>query len=150
MTLDDRLTRGFLAGILAGIPTILTGLVLRFVLHATTLLYADFAAILVFGHKAPTLTGKLFSLLVVFMFWGFLGIVFSYLIRYFNSQNLLFKGLLWGALVWFLSYVVTLLFKVPGLLIIPVKTAISQLFGGLIWGGLLAEIFGYLDKKVRS
>lgn len=150
MTLDDRFTRGLLAGVLAGIPAIFLGLTARFVLHATTLMYTDFAAILVFGRKAETLAGHLFSGVIVFMFWGFLGIVFAYIISYITSKNLILKGLTWGAAVWFLSYVTTLFFKVPGLLVIPTKTAISQLVGGLIWGGLLALVFNWLDRKVNS
>ena len=147
MTLDDRLTRGFLAGVLAGIPTIITGLITRFILHATTLLYTDFASILVFGTKAQTIKGHIFSFVVVCMFWGLDGIIFAYLISKVTSKNILLKGFIWGGLIWFFSYVTTLLFKVPGLLIIPEKTAISQLVGGVIWGGLLAIIFNYLDKK---
>lgn len=150
MTLDDRLTRGLLAGVLAGIPGILIALTSRFVLHTTTLLYSDFAAILIYGKKAETIGGHLFSGLVVFMFWGFLGILFAYLIRYVTSKNLILKGMLWGGMVWFLAYAITLLFKVPGLLIIPVKTAVSNFVGGLIWGGLMALTYGYLDRKVKS
>lgn len=150
MTLNDRLTRGLLAGMVAGFPSLAWGLFSKHVLHFTTLLYSDFAAILTYGKKAETISGQLFSQLVVFMFWGLGGIVFAYLVRYVTSKNLILKGFLWGAMVWFLSYVITVLYKVPGILIIPLKTAVSQLIGGLIWGGFLAVCFNYLDQKVKS
>lgn len=150
MTLNDRLTRGFFAGILAGIPAYLVGLILRFVFHATTLNFPDWAAIMIFGKKAETLLGQVFSVFVASLFWGFLGIVFAYIIHYVSSKNLFLKGLIWGALVWFVIYAITLLFKVPGLLTIAEKTSISQLVEALIYGGFLAIFFKYLDRKVKS
>lgn len=150
MTLDDRLTRGFLAGLLAGLPSLAWGMFSRHILQFTTLLYTDFASFLIYGKKGNTSMEMLFSQLVVFLFWGLGGIVFAYLVCYVTSKNLMLKGFLWGGIVWFISYVITVLFKVPGLETIPLKTAASQLIGGLIWGGALALILGYIDKKVKG
>jgi len=150
MALNDRFTRGLIAGIIAGLVSFSWGLLSRHVLHFTTLLYSDFAAILTYGAKAQSLQAKIFAQLVVFMFWGFGGILFAYFIKYVGSKNIVLKGAFWGTFTWFISYVITLLFKVPGLEKIPTNTAVSQFIGSLAWGIPLAFVFNYLDKKLDS
>lgn len=147
MTLEDRFTRGFLAGLIAGTITLPWGLISKYLLKFSEMMYSDFAAFLIYGKKLETLIEMIFSQLVVFGFWGLGGVAFVFLIPYITSKNLILKGLIWGAFIWFSSYVVTLLFKVKGLEIIDVNTSISQLIGAFIWGGALAAIIKYLDKK---
>lgn len=146
MTLDDRLTRGFFAGILGGFPTLVWGLVSKYILRFTTLLYADFASVLMMGHKPDGIGEQLFSHFAVFMFYGLLGTVFAYMIKHVSSRNLAFKGILWGGIVWFASYAITLLYKVPEFTTIPLRTSISQLMGSALWGYVTALSFAYLDK----
>lgn len=150
VTLNDRFTKGFLAGLIAGIPALAWGLLSRYVLHFTTLLYKDFAAILTYGNPARGILANLFAQAVVFFFFGFNGVLFSYLTRIISTKNLVLKGGLWGSAIWFASYTITLFFKVPGLLHIPPKTSISQLVGGLIWGVALAVVLKYLDRVTQS
>lgn len=52
MTLHDRLTRGLIAGMVAGVVSLLWGLFSFHILKSTRLLYTDFAAILTYGTKA--------------------------------------------------------------------------------------------------
>lgn len=150
MTLNDRLTRGFLAGVLGGIASVAWGMLSRYILHFTTLLYSDFAGVLILGRKVETTGEKIFFQLVVFLFFGLLGIILAYIVRYTTSKNMLFKGVLWGGVVWFSSYAITLLFKVPDLHTIPFPTAISQLIGGVLWGFFTAVALGYLDRRVYA
>lgn len=150
MTLNDRFVQGLIAGICGGISSLAWGMFSRYVLRFTTMLYADFAAALVYGQKAANLPEKLFSHFVVFMFFGLDGILFAFLLKAINRKNLLLKGLFWGGLIWFISYVITLLFKVPGLLKVPFRTAVSQLIGGLIWGATTALVLNYLEDKVPA
>ncbi|HBV86256.1 hypothetical protein [Desulfosporosinus sp.] len=150
MILEDRFTRGFIAGLIGGVGSLAWGLFSKSILKFTELLYTDFASILIYGNKASSFIEKAFAQFVVFGFWGLGGILFILLIPYLTSKNLIFKGAFWGAFIWFASYVITLLFKVKGLEIISVNTSISQLIGGLIWGGLLAIAIKYLDRKVKK
>jgi len=150
MTLDDRFTKGLIAGICGGFISLSWGLTSKFILHFTTLLYADFAAALVYGRKAHDILEIAFSLLVVFMFFGAGGIAFAYLIRHIGSQNIILKGLFWGSAIWFASYVMSILYKVPELQHIPLKTSVSQLIGGFIWGSTMAWAYNYLDQKTSK
>ena len=150
MILDDRFTRGLLAGVLGGIPALVWGLLSKYVLRFTDMLFLEFAAILVYGKPAVTLADRVFAQVVVFAFYGICGILFVFLVPYITSKNLVLKGFIWGAFIWFFSYMVTFLFKVPGLLNMNLSTSVSQLIGGVVWGVFLAIVLQYFDKRVKS
>lgn len=86
MILDDRFTRGFIAGLIGGIGSLAWGIFSKSILKFTELLYSDFAAILIYGVKASSSIEKAFAQFVVFGFWGLGGIVFILLIPYLTSN----------------------------------------------------------------
>jgi uncharacterized membrane protein YagU involved in acid resistance len=134
---------------LAGIFSLAWGLFSLHVIHFTSLLYTDFAAILIYGERINTTIAKVFAQIAVFFFWGLDGIVFAFITPYIGSRNLVLKGALWGVFVWFFAYTVTLLYKVPGLEKIDPNTAISQAIGALAWGIPMALILNYLGTKLK-
>jgi uncharacterized membrane protein YagU involved in acid resistance len=148
--LKDRLTRGLLAGILAGLVTFPWGLASKYILKTADILYMDFAAIHIYGKRPENLAEMAFAQLAVFGLFGVCGILFVYLIPYITSMNLKLKGLLWGAIIWFSTYSITILFKVPGLEYISLLNSISNLIGALIWGLALAIALEYLDTKAKQ
>lgn len=150
MDLKDRLTRGFLAGVIGGVVAFPWGLISKYILKSADILYNDFAAIHIYGKRPDVLVEMMFAQLAVFGLFGVCGILFVYLIPYVTSRNLVFKGLIWGATIWFTTYAITTLFKVPGLERITMINSISNLIGALIWGGALAIVLNYLDKRAKQ
>lgn len=150
MFLEDRLTRGFIAGILGGLVAFPWALISKFIFKTADILYMDFAAIHIYGKRPDNLIEMIFAQFIVFGLFGALGIIFVYLIPYVTSMNLILKGLIWGAAFWFFSYAITLLFKVRGLELITFSNSFSNLIGALIWGGTLAISLQYLDRKANQ
>lgn len=144
--LADRFTRGALAGFIAAIPvTILNHL--SKVLFATVS-WSDFAGTMIFGHKPQDLLEFSFASGGELFFTSLVGGIFALLIPSLTSRNLLFKGWTYSCLVWFGSYAVTLLFKVPGLAGTNFKSAFSNFVGASLWGILLGYFLIKLTKKL--
>lgn len=146
--LNDRFTRGFVAGLIAGVVLFPINMLSKILFN--TLSYADFASILIYGHKSKNLLELVFAIGGVFFFEGILGGIFAHLITGITGRNLLFKGWVFSCLVWLGSYAVTLLFKVPGLLDIPFKTALSNFIGATIWGLFLTYALVKLDTRFNK
>ncbi|PKM80533.1 MAG: hypothetical protein CVU89_13355 [Firmicutes bacterium HGW-Firmicutes-14] len=147
MFIKDRLTRGLLAGLSAGIVTKIYDL-LAFHYGISTLRWLDFAGIMIYGRKPVALGEQVFATFGTWFFHALLGIIFVFLIqRVFSSDNLLLKGWFYSISWWFIIYAVFQLFKVPELASIPLKTALSSFVGASIWGLLLALALHWLDRK---
>lgn len=149
MILNDRFTRGFLAGLFGGVISLSWGLFSKFVLDFTDILFGEFAAILIYGRPALSLGDHLFAQVALFGFYGLCGIVFVLSIPYLSSKNLYLKGCLWGGLIWFSSHAVTILFKVPELTILDLSTSVSHFIGALIWGFFMVLALDYLTKRIK-
>ncbi|MFP4662215.1 MAG: hypothetical protein ACLFPF_08490 [Halanaerobiales bacterium] len=140
----DRFTRGFFAGIMAAVIQLVVGLVLYY-LEFTELLWLNFASVLIYGREPLLFAEQVFSELSVFFFSGLMGILFAYLLTYTTSNNYLLKGFVFAETVWFSTFSITLLFKIPEFRIITFKTSVSNFILSAIWGLLLAEILHRFD-----
>jgi hypothetical protein len=145
--LKDRFTRGFLSGLIAAIPS-LAFAIISFSLKWTTLRWAHFAALLIYGRKSTNLGENVFSSLAVFFFCGMLGIICAFIVPKISSTNYLLKSWVFSIAIWFFVFVVTFLFKVPGLLIIPYKTAVSNFIEATIWGLSLGYGLKWFDRRL--
>lgn len=149
MILKDRFTRGFLSGVIAGIP-VLTFSLIASLFGWTTLRWSNFAAILIYGQRSATLNEEIFSALGVFFFCGILGIICAFIIPKISSSNFLLKSWIFSITVWFFVFVITLFYKVPGLLIIPYQTAVSNFIEATIWGLTLGYCLKWFDNRLKS
>ena len=149
ISINDRFTRGMVAGFLAWIPTLVINSAARF-LNISTLMYLDFAAVMVYGHRPTNTFETYFALAVTLMFMSVLGGVFAYLLKWIGPQSYIMKGWVFGAGVWFSVYAITLLYKAPQLTTVPFKTAIANFAGASIYGIVLAYILIYLNGKFEA
>lgn len=149
MFIRDRFTRGMLAGIVAGIITKVYDL-LAFSFHFSTLRWFDFSGIMIYGKKPLNLWEQIFATLGVWFFHAILGVIFVLLIqRLVSSDNLFLKGWLYGVAWWFIIYAIAHLYKVPQLVLVPLKTSVSNFVGASIWGVTLAAVVRWLDTKAK-
>lgn len=142
---DDRFTRGFAAGLVAG----LTILPLNFLskMFFGALAYADFAGILIYGHKPHSLSEVLLACFGVIFFEALLGGIFAHLIIGVTSKNLYLKGWAFSCFIWFGSYAITLLYKVPEIMNISFISAFSNFISATIWGLVLANVIVRLNTR---
>lgn len=145
--LNDRFTRGLLAGIIAGILTKVYDLT-AYYLHFSTLRWFDVAGTLIYDRKPFSFWEAFFATLGTWFFHTFLGVIFVYLIKKpLLSNNLILKGWFYGVAWWFIIFAVIILFKVPDISLVPLKTSLSNFVGASIWGLLLASALQWLDRK---
>ena len=150
MFIKDRVTRGMIAGFIAGVITKIYDLT-AFYLGISTLRWLDFAGLMMYGKKPAYLSYQIFATLGTLFFHALLGIVFVILIRQLlTSNNLLLKGWFFGVTLWFVIFSVFHLFKIPDLNFVPLKTAVSSFVGASIWGLTLAKIVHWLDNKIKQ
>lgn len=148
MDLRDRLTRGFVAGVIAAIATNIYGFT-SYALDLNTLRYPDWIGIVIFNHAPPfTSFQVILATLVHLVFGGIIGTIFVYLIPQVTSKNLLFKGWLFGFSVFIIIYSLDLVLQLEGLAVIPFKTTLSDFIGASIYGLVLAEVAKWLTNKL--
>ena len=146
---DDRFTRGFLAGVLAGIPTFIFN-VGSSLLNLTTVLWLDIMAIFLYGREPLTLGEMAFASLTTFGFVGALGAVFAYLLTGLSHENIIFKAWVFSVAVGFSTFAITQLFAVPEMAFVPLQTVALNFAGASVWGLSLGPILNWLTKKVES
>lgn len=109
-------------------------------INFTDLRFVDWAAVLVYGDKATTLTQLLLGQFVQFLWLGFLGVVFVYLVPIITSRGVVIKGAFYGVFVGFAVYSVSTMLKVQYMAKTSFETSASNYIGGFIWGIVTAEV----------
>lgn len=142
----DRLTIGFVSGLMGGIAMNIINYIEYYVLHSTDTRYLDYLAVLIWGKKPTTLWATIFAQGAQFLFAAFLGAVFIFFIKKVTSKNLIFKGWFYGAIAWFLIYAIGVTFKVPVLGVKPQITAASTFISCSIYGIVTAISVAWLNK----
>lgn len=147
--LKDRYTRGFVAGLLAGIISLGFNL-FSYYIHFSTLVWGDFIAGFVFRRKTANSWEYILAMGLGVIFTAVLGTMFSLIIPQIKSKYLWFKGLIYSDVLWFAIYSITIMFRIPSLTVIPSKTALSSLISASIWGILLGVFLNFLDRKTEE
>lgn len=145
MTINDRLTQGFISGLLAGIILNITDFISYF-LNIVEITYLDWAGTILFGYQPESVYEYILSLVAQILFSGILGILFAYIIPFIKSKNIFFKGLLFGLSVWFLIYAAGVVFDIQGLVIMHPDTVFSDIITVSIYGISLAYFFNRFIK----
>ncbi len=146
--IEDRLTRGFWAGVLAGIPTFFANLISHLLFDTKMFLYFD--SIAVYGRPPENLIEKLFASFDTTLFIGFLGVIFSYLIPKVSSRNLIFKSWFFGKKVWFFIYAIAVMFKLPTITTVTFSNAFSNFVSASVWGISLGYVYRWLDQRAAN
>jgi len=145
--MQDKLTRGFFAGILGGLAANIWSL-FSGAIGFTKLRFVDWSSIIIFAHTPPfTLGETAWAFFAQLLYTGILGILFVYLISKATTRNLLFKGWIFGEAIWFFTYALTTLFKVEGTIPIALTTAISDFISASLFGLVQARAIQMLPYR---
>ncbi len=140
MTIDDKFTRGWVAGTLGG----LVGGILSFLLYnigITKMRFSDWSAILIFGRTQPfSLADQIYSLIIAAGSTGITGIIFAFLIPVISEKNIYFKGWIIFLIPWWMLYLFTGLSKTEGTLNLSVMTTLSD--------GIVTSVIGLVSVYI--
>ncbi|MEW5954099.1 MAG: hypothetical protein AB1815_10315 [Bacillota bacterium] len=145
----DRLARGFIAGLTAGVAMNVISHIF-FNLGWAELRYLDWAGVMIYGYRPVTFYEVAFAQLAQLIFVGVLGVVFACLIPLLTSRNYHLRGWLFSSFIWFLLHGITLLFDVEATIPMHVGTAATNLIGASVYGITLAEVLRMLDHKIKA
>ncbi len=146
--MEDRLYRGFVAGVVGGIAAT-TLSQLAYFWGLTTLRLMDWAALLIFAHTPPFSMGEqMFSVFIHVAWCGAVGSVFAYFLLRVTSRKIIFKGWMIGTTPYFLIYLLTSLFQTPGTVPTPLATALSNYVTATVFGIVMGYSLKVLDQAV--
>lgn len=151
LELSDRLTMGFIAGIVAGIVMNIESYV-AYALDLDTLRFVDWSGVIIFGHQPPFSVGEiLFAQLCQLFITGVLGIIFVYLIPRVTSENIVLKGWIYSVATWLVIYVLDIfLLEIEGITELPLRSAVSNIVGASFYGLVLAWLTKRFANKLPS
>lgn len=131
--MKDRYTMGLIAGLCGGLAGAATNFVADLILKTKILRFIDFSGVFVLGHFPRGIGEILFSLFTFFGFAATLGVAFTHFFSL-TKPYLLLKATHFGLGVWFFSYAVTILFKVPELAYVSLTAALTNFFAAVAYG----------------
>ncbi|HHX77196.1 MAG TPA: hypothetical protein GX697_02455 [Firmicutes bacterium] len=147
--MEDRFTNGFIAGLIGGIGMSILNL-LSYYLGIAEVLYSEWGSVLVLGHRHATVTEALIGQASQLFFAAINGVLFAYLIAIISNRYYYFKGWVFGLVVWFGSYVITILYKLTPLTPLKPDTVISNIVTASVYGLVLAWSLLWLTLREKA
>jgi len=145
--LKDRFTNGLIAGAVAGVVVNILSFI-QYALGQTEYVYFHFSSLLIFG-RLPLMTSEIVWLTFTnIVFTAIFGAIFAYLTLLIGSKFMYIKSVLYGAIVWYLWYLLTTKLAAPGVIeIITLKTSISTTINTAIFGLIIGIVYSYIQNK---
>jgi hypothetical protein len=147
MIINDRFTRGWIAGTCGGI----FGGILDFLPYyvgISKLRLSDWSAILIFGRIPPfSLADQVYGVMVLAGGMGVIGIIFAFLLPMITEEKIYFKGWIIFLVPWWIIYLLTALAETKGTLNLSVMTTFSNGIAITIIGLTTVYIYRLLEPK---
>lgn len=147
--MKDRITRGFIAGIISGIVPFALNFG-SYYINFTTARWSEFMGVLLFGSPPATIGKVIFAVIAVFIFLGFLGTIFALTVPLVSSRSYLLKGFMYGTAIWFISFSATTFFQIAELQAPPLKTAVTNFISASLWGIMLGLTLNWVDDRLKQ
>ena len=144
--MTDRFTNGFLTGFLSAFVPFVFNFGSR-ALGFSTLVWSDFMGLFILGRRPENTLELIYTICLQFRFLSILGSLFPLILTLISSKRYIFKGALYGITIWFILFSLPNLLQISGLGRIPLKTAISNFLGALLWGIALSFILKKIDRR---
>jgi len=145
----DRVSAGFLAGIIAGIAmNIVDWIGSGIGLYEERLL--NWSAIALYGRLPINAIEIVFAQISQLFFSGFIGLLIASMFLRLTSENYLVKGWIFGVLAWFGLYALSSAMRLPTLETHEFNAVFSHFISASIYGIVFVLVLNRLDKKVRS
>jgi len=145
---EDRFTRGFIAGLIGGIAMNILNYIARTWLHLPRSYVVNYTGVVIFGHQPDTTAEYLFSLFSQIGFAGFLGIIFAYLLLVIRNKNIVLKGVIFANVFWFFVFSLGTVCKLPLIQDPSIATVISHFINASFYGLVLALTLYRLNRII--
>lgn len=150
MTINDRFTRGWVAGTCGGFLGAIFSLLSCYI-GISTLRLSDWSAILIFGRVPPfSLVDQVYAIIVLAGSLGVIGVIFAFVLPLLSEENIYFKGWIIFLIPWWIIYLLTALAKTEGTLNLSVKTTFSNGIATSIIGVAAVYIYRLLGPKTNK
>ncbi len=136
-----------MSGIIAGVLMQALNLLLVKVLNFGQDLLLDYSGEMLIGSRPTTLLEMIISSIGHFIWTGFLGVLFIYLLLGINSNFIIAKGIIFSLVSWFLLYGAGIMFNVPLLKTNTILTVISIGITGIVFGVAVPVVITLFDKS---
>ncbi len=107
--------------------------------------YISYGKIVLAIHDYQGLLSNLMGLLGHLVWDIMLGVIFAYIISYTSSRYYALKGLLYGAVVWYLIKASATMFKIPVIMGVHPETVAFFFIGALLFGIVISYSLKILD-----
>lgn len=145
--MNDRFINGLIAGLIAGnIASLIDYAIVTF-LKFGSIRFIDFAGVFMYGTRPANLPEQIFAQFGVCIFTSLIGILFAFLITKITSKYLLYKGTIYGALLWFKGYALIELYNVPHFHRTSLSSSVENASVAMIYGFLMAAILNMLQNR---
>ncbi|HHT05193.1 MAG TPA: hypothetical protein GXZ97_02865 [Hydrogenispora sp.] len=141
---------GLVSGACGGLASTVVNLAFILLFKVGNLRFIDFAGVFILGHPPENLGENLLSFFAFLGFSATLGVLFTYLSAIPPRPYLLVKAIHFGLGIWFFSYALTLLFKVPEFTRISLASALTNLLASAAYGLVLGLVLRYLLRKAAA
>ncbi|ATW23857.1 hypothetical protein [Candidatus Formimonas warabiya] len=149
MNLNDRMTIGFVSGVIGGIAMLIPDFIL-YRIGVSKTLFLDWSSVLMYGHITKNISEAVLAEASHLVFTGFLGIFFVFLVfRILNKQNYFLKGLLYSLFVWFTLNALSIFFYLPGLSTSTLGNVITDIIGSAAYGLVLAAVSKWIYERTK-
>lgn len=146
--MKDRVTSGFIAGIIAGVAmNIVDWTGYSSGLYAERLL--DWAAVAIYGRLPDNVVEVIWAQIGQIFFAGFLGILFASMLLKLTSGNYLIKGWIFGVILWFGIYATSIAIRLPNLEMHSFWATFSHFLSASVYGLVVSFVLNYLEKTLR-
>ena len=146
--MKDRVSAGFIGGIIAGIAMNVVDYFLHFIKFDLEHLY-DWAAVALYGRVSNTLFESIFAQIGQLFFAGLLGIIFSIFLLKLTSGNYLLKGWLYGITTWFFLYAMAIALKLPSLENHSLNSVFSHFLSASVYGLVLPAVLHRINNNSK-
>lgn len=144
--IDDRVTRGVIAGIAGAVVQDIYSYAIR-IFGLADRIYMDYARAMILYKPYKGLLASIVSFLGHMMADILFAVVFVYIINKTSSRYYLFKGLVYGGIIWYLLIGLGTLFRLPVFTVAPPKTAFALFIGALIYGLVISYVLKLLEVR---
>lgn len=147
--MKDRLTPGFIAGVLGSILQRVYFWVVAF-FGISDKSYTDYGKIIIMYKPFKGVLAFVIGFIFVLIIGGLLGIVVSYVIKNTSSRFYILKAVLVGISAWLILLTPGTFFRMPMFTVVPPLDSLFMLIGSIIWGLSAAWFLKKLTTNFRS
>ena len=144
--INDRLINGAIAGAAGAVIQNLYAFAVR-LFDYTGPTYITYGKIILAIEDNSGLLSNSMGLLGHFVWDIILGIIFAYIISSTTSRYYIWKGLLYGAVVWYFIKAGATMFKIPEIMGVNPATVVFFFIGALLYGLVVSYSLKVLDTR---